>query len=262
MSGISTGQPFETAPQSAASTPSWAWQVGYLFGNGIQLLGLGLVLDFLIFGGANLWLLVRLGVLGLLLRALSSGGAWAVFLAALISLFLRENPMIFRGLSATMVIYCLCTFCIMLYALRVKSIQHQISQSVADMVEWAVRVGNQGIRHESRRNSAMRELVQVVRAAAAFLAVLICSGMVLAYLPASLANRRWWLAWTVENQHVFWPILLFAVAAFILLSETAWRQLSPRQAGVFLRSGFVTEYGREFRSFLRRRQKMEKGKKE
>lgn len=131
----------------------------------------------------------------------------------------------------------------------------------ARMRRWMVKVTSQwldrGTRNRKPPNRDQRRAWhQWIRQSIAFGIAILGSIAILRYLPFYESRRRDWFNWSTENDFIFWPgptLLLIIFAGWILLREYQWKQLSPRQASLFLRSVFFTAHYSDLRLLLRKR---------
>ncbi len=256
MSSVPANLPTGTQTQA----PPRVWRIGYMFGNCVQLVALGLVLNGLLFGEEPVWLSLRLGMIGLILWAIAREHAWAALIPVQISWFLRERPDSFSNIGLLHILTSLAAMLLIVYALRARRLRDQFSATFADGLTG--RLANVTSPEDSVSMRVLRGVSGLLLAVVLIFAVLAAVVVILQYLPASFANRRWWFHVTHRNQHVFWPIFWGGIGLLMLLREISWRQLSGRQAGMFLRSELVLEHRREFGSFFRRARKLKKAKKE
>ncbi len=95
-----------------------------------------------------------------------------------------------------------------------------------------------------------------IRQSIVFGIAILGSVAILRYLPFYESRRRDWFNWSTDNDFIFWPgptLLLVIFAGWILLREYQWKQLSPRQASLFLRSVFFTAHYSDLRLLLRKK---------
>jgi hypothetical protein len=232
-----------------------------LFADLAQLLVMGLLLDVLLFGGVEVFGLVRLGVIAALLVSVLKSHGWLILFALQASLFAREprRPEMMLGLVPWL--YVITSVCLVAYACLGKSFRSRVSKWLVTQVLLVLgierTVAEPSPPHSSSSSwvpfFAIQFMVWVVIVSVAMLALL--------QLPVTAAARSEWLRHAIENDSTIWPgatLLVLSLLLVIVFMEAGWRQMTGAQARLYLRSSFVVQIYGDLRMIVVRRLKMHK----
>lgn len=237
---------------------NFVWRAGYTVGNCIQLIALGLALEFILFYGTDLIPLVKLCAIALLLFAIARGKAWIFLLAIIATLFLREDRTAFLGFEPLGFFYCMAAGIILLYTLRANRVRHRISSWAAELTQVIVGGDPSTPAKTDAESKAFEQLLLALGHMALLTSAFVVCMIGLEVLPTTFDKRSKIFRWLINSDVTPWVFVLIGIAVYLIVRELSWKQLGREQAGVYLRTGYLYEYQREFGSFLRRRYKLEK----
>jgi hypothetical protein len=239
---------------SAASTgqPSRTWRAAAVLADVVQLAGAGFLLDFLLFGGTEIYLLLRLAALGLLLVTISRSLGWPVLLAVQLSLLIREPSQrnMLQGLGS--LVTSLGAIGLVAYACSFKTTRREFRNLFAATLHTAIHGHRTTL---PARLRAPQHPTLAVRAAT-LVALVLASMLVFVELPVAAPMREQWWQRSIHNGFTLWPgpvVVIVAIALLVLLGYSHWRQMNFAQARLYLRSTFVLYHYRDLKMIVMRR---------
>jgi hypothetical protein len=228
----------------------------------VQLLGVGLVLDWLLFGGVAVVGLIRLGVVSAVLVGMLKSQGWLVLLAVQVSLFSREpgRPEMIIGIVPWL--FGLASICIVAYAYLGKPFRTSVSRWMATQLLFAIGLGDPTAATNSMPQTSKSNWVRfVTMQLLMWMVVIFVAMLALSRLPISVAVRSEWLRSAIENDFIVWPgasLLAITLLLVIVFREAAWRQMTGAQARLYLRTSFVLDHYRDLRMIVMRQLKKNK----
>lgn len=233
---------------------------------GLQLIGLAILLDYLLFFGTRVDLRLQWLVVGLLVITVRASQVWVLVLVFQVILFSR-----FGGprmeLRPGEFFYCFAALLLVFYASRMPLLRipstKRFSRWVAEQIT--------GSPSELSSSASLSHLLGLFERMFSFIgALLYCfvvltiAAFVLTVLPFTPNSWRQWLELSMGEGGVLWPGPTLCVAAlglWLIVRELAWRQMTKQQAGLYLRSSFLREYYSDLRMMVRRRLKLDRKRK-
>jgi hypothetical protein len=243
------------------------WRAISMLVNCVQLLTVGLLLEILLFTDTDVPVLVRLLVIAFLLAGMARAYGWLLLIANQLALFLSEPSSSSFDLGPKECCFCMVSLAIVALAYS----RHNSGQIISDWITSRIAAFIRPLYAEhhsaltlspagsSRRAGRWKQVIGVFLQLLAFNAVVIASAMLLVCLPITPANSRQWLQLSLANQGMLWPgpmVVTCVIFLMVLLQYFSWRQLTTAQAGLWLRSGFMTHHFRDLAMIVRRRKKL------
>ncbi len=221
----------------------------------LQLTFVGVVLDWMLFTGtqANLW--VQLLLITLLLMAAWKWNGAVILVAFQFRLFMQEPGRSSMIPDLSGVIYGVLSLLIVAYACWSRAATSRISDWFADSIlQWTAAAKSFATEpSENRPQDSQLAIEQVWLAGCTLLAMFF-----MITLPLTTSVREQWLQQAKANDFVLWPgatVVVLVIAVGVLARNIVWRQMSPAQASLYLKSTFVTEHFHDLRMIVLRRLK-------
>ncbi|MCA9134545.1 MAG: hypothetical protein KDA45_15350 [Planctomycetales bacterium] len=259
--------PGRQAVDAVYSEPTFAWRAGYVVGDCLQLLVVGLVLELLLFQGAPQSPVLRLSILGLLLLAVARAQGWCLLVALQANLLLQAPHAGQRLPGVAELLYCLLALGVVAYAYGAPTARPRFSRWMAAQVvalgrragerSGATTGGTTGTRtgHDPAAVSlGGRFLAWGVNWALPLLGSVLLAMMLWTVLPLDPPSQEQLLRRSLARGGSLWPgatLLVLALAGGIVCREIVWRQLTPGQARQVLRAVWMLEFHAELRLFVR-----------
>ncbi len=227
-----------------------------------QLLVMGLLLDLLLFEGAEIAGLVRLGVVAAVLVGVLKSHGWLLLFALQVSLFSREprRPDIMLGLVPWL--YCLSSIALVGYAYLGKPFRNRVSRWIVAQSRMFLGVEEKNVAQSSTNPPANWRLFQFVGTQfLVWMVITFVAMLALLRLPITTTARSEWFRNATENDFTVWPgasLLVLSLMLVIVFMEASWRQMTGAQAGLYMRSSFMLDHYRDLRMIVVRRLKKKK----
>ncbi len=252
--------PNRTSPDLRASNSIASQLFAFrIVGSLLQLLAISLCFELLLGITDGRGLILRFSLLAIIAYCVVLRLGWLALVALQVSLFFQEPT----GQQFGQVLSGLFFVLVVMFAIVVAMKMPQTHRFVNDCF---LRLFTIGFSYEnsiisSQQNDSKRSPSFAV-VSFAFHALQITSVVVLAmFLLTNLPIGRQsdsWLQWSLQNGQAVWPgtlLLVLMVGLLVLARESAWRQLEPSQASMYLRSvRFIANY-RDLFGFERQRLK-------
>ena len=240
----------------APNESSGRWQTRRLLADGIQLLVVGILLEYLLFNGTAIRITLRLIAIVLLLVGVMRSSGWLLLVALQASLFLREpgDAQMTYGISSFL--FCLVALALVVYA-------HSGSNTRRRLSHWfALQVSVLSGRGPSRRNWGEHQSfhwwkLDVTKAVPAFslAAIVLIAALLLIRLPITPHARWEWFQYSAAHEATLWPganVIVVLLLLVLILREAAWRQMTPAQSRLYLRCTFMLEHHWDLRMIVLR----------
>lgn len=238
---------------------AYAW-----IGDGLQLVLFGWALDIALFSGTEVLWLNRGLVIGGLIVCMIRSSCWPLLFAIQASLLFREprNPQLMFGIGTF--VYCFMTLTLLTYACNYKKVRPAFSDWLGRGLSGIVDPKSPVDRSlEPARWNGRSLLGAMSVRLATLMAVVLASMLLFLELPISRGARdRWWQL-SRTGDYTLWPgpnILVLGIALLLVFWHSNWKQMSPSQSRVYLRSTFLRHHFRDLRMIALRRLKAAKRK--
>ena len=242
------------------STSQSSWRMCLVASDIAQLAAAGLLLDYVLFIGTDVSWLLRWSAIGVLLFAVTRSHIWLFLLSIQVGLLVREpsRPDMAPGLDSFL--YCFSALALVAYASSFQMTRRHISHLGASSFARAFRRGRTAPPVQSSSSESLgmpthlRELLAL--RALTLMGVVLVSMLAFTQLPFSRVGRQQWWQRSVSNDLTLWPgptILIVAIALVVLFWQSEWRQITPAQARVVLRSTLVSSHYRDLKMIVTRR---------
>ncbi len=224
-----------------------------------QLLGLGLLLDMLLFEGTQVMGLVRMSAIAALLFAVLNSQGWLVLLALQASLFLREphRPEMMFGFVPGL--YSLTSIGIVAYTYLGQSFRNRVSKWLVMQILIATGGAEPiAVQSSQPQNPRLEGLRLAAIQFGVWMTIIVVAMLALMRLPISAGARSEWLRSAIENDFTIWPgatLLVLSLLLVIVFAEAGWRQMTVAQASLYLRSAIVLDHYWDLRMIVLRRLK-------
>ncbi|MEZ6137449.1 MAG: hypothetical protein R3C53_21385 [Pirellulaceae bacterium] len=235
----------------------------------LQLLSVGLLLEFLLFTGTEVDARVRVIVIAVLLAGVARAQGWLVLISLQMCLILSESRSRELELSLAAYLYCLIAIAVVAYAFSARRTGHRVSRWMAAVIMQLVGQPSSSpatgshLTHDRMGQSTGRKLAinfsswsRVLVQFIVFNGVVVFAAIVLGFLPIrSQANQQWFDA-SLANSSILWPgpsVLIVACLLYLVIREFHWRHMTPAQARLWLRSGYMQFHHRDLMLILRKR---------
>ena len=263
----------------ATSTGSQAaWRLCLVASDILQLALFGLLLNFLLFGGTDIKWLIRGAMIGLIIFTVARHNVWLLLAAIQSSLFLREPQRVAIEHGVDSLLYCLAAIGAIAYASSLlmtrRHLGYWFAQSLIPLGGEQLAIVNSAIPNTdapvdqksgtpSEPQDAIdfghmpnRPAALLTFRALMIVAAVLLSMLAFTHLPLSSdARQRWWLR-SVDDGFTLWPgptMLVLAIALVVLVWQSEWRQMTPPQARLMLRSTFLSIHYRDLKMIVTRR---------
>lgn len=255
---------------------TFVWRASSMLVNCVQLLCVGLLLEFMLFTGTLVPIGVRLLVIAFLLAGMSRSYGWLLLVAGQLALFVSEPSRSNIAIGPMQYGYCITTLTIVALAYSNHNSGRIISDWIASRASTFLQphrvhralTSDSGLESRQGPNQGSNQGVAGLQKAASivlqlliFNAVTICAAIMFLWLPITRSNSRYWLQLSLANDGMLWPgpmVITVAIFFLVLLQYAAWRQLTAAQAGLWLRAGFMKHHYRDLTMIVRRRQKSQR----
>lgn len=246
-------------PLEELSTPT-AW----LAVDAIQIAFVACLLIWLLLADVEVSLTWKALVLAGLVTAVWRSMGWIVLLAVQLSLLVREpsRPDIFPGIDAAII--CVLVLFLVAYSSSLHTTRRDLRSWIGTILHWSnkPRGGRAGsglsVRASKDRPSFDEHTLSLLTRSVKLLAVVLIAMLVFANLPIFSGVREQWWERSMANERTLWPgpnIFLLALVCVVLFSQSEWRQISPAQARLYVRTVFVGYHYRDLRMIILRRLK-------
>ena len=236
------------------------WQVSCVLGDCVHFVGVGLLFDYLLFAGAEIDVMMRIGAIALLLAGVQRFKGWLVLLVIQLSLLAREPSSSIVVPAISSVLLSVAAVSLVIYAYHANTVRLRLGSWFARQVcsitargRWpGARVAHGRERFWYRDFSTTARAITVLGSVLA--AMLLLTG-----LPISASARREWLQRSIAPEYTFWPgptVIVLLLALFIVLRELDWRQVTASQAKAYVRSTFTVAHHRDLRMIVLRNLKI------
>ena len=218
-------------------------------GAGMQVLAISLCIEMLLSISSGIGILLRLFLLALIGSCVVLRLGWLTLVVVQMSLFLIEPKQ--PGLAAYPLGFFFALFAIIVIVVAMKA--PETHRYATDYLA--------SFFASSARNAAYAQHGFVISRVAVYALqltlVVVFAGFFLSRLPIGMQAESW-QEWSRQNNQAVWPgalLLVFVIAALVLLRENAWRQMVPTQARLYLRSVQLIANYRDLFGFERHRLK-------
>lgn len=251
-----------SADNSIASDMVGPPQTYLVIADVLQFLGVGVLIDFLLFGGIDIHWLIRCLATALVLWASLRSHAWVPLLAIQTSLLLREpgRPELTIGVESFFM--CFSALVILAYACSLPTTRNELRLWLAGglhtLFGQPTSTATISTEVKSRSSPQIDPGKRIAQLVLWHSAVALVSMLVFVQLPVSRAVRHQWWQRSVDARFTLWPgpvVLTIAVALILFVSLSEWRQITPAQSRLFLRSTFLSNHYRDLKMIVQRRLK-------
>jgi hypothetical protein len=250
-----------TVADSFQSTHAPAVRWKYLVAADIvHLVAAGIVLDFLLFRGIDIHWLLRWSLIGVLFFAVLRAHAWVILLAIQLSFLLREPAR--TELSADIESFSICVAVLLLvaYACSLRTTRRQLQFWLGSGLQTLL--SGQHLQAEASSASELSEPHKPARAGRLLamqllmpIAVALVAMLIFMQLPVSRSGREQWWQRSVADRFTLWPgptVLTLAIGLLVIVWQLDWRQITPAQARLVLRSTFLSSHYRDLKMIVAR----------
>lgn len=267
-----------------------AWHSLLMASDVAQFIAVGLALDFVLFRGTEIGWLLRVASVGVLLFAIARSHVWLLLLTIQVGLLVREPGRASWADSWESFWVCLAGLGLVAYASSFQMTRRHLSHLLASKLRWLIAAQEGDIPNEGRKEASERPTgdrltsdrpaggrATVERATVERLPerlgwllvqrglllaiVVLISMLVFSQLPVSYVARQQWWQRSVASDLVLWPgptMFILALGLAVLFWQSDWRQLTPAQARMVLRSALVSTLYRDLKMIVLRRLKFRK----
>lgn len=237
------------------------WQANLVVADVMQWVAAGVLLNFVLFGDTSVSWLLRGATIGVLFFAAVRSHVWVLLIAIQSSLLMREPSRPEMSHELESFLYCFSALVLIAYASSLRTTRRHLRYWLASNLTWTLdgpsenaatrsfQIGN--LRGMPRRTGillATRVLLLAV--------VVLVSMLVFTHLPVSQgARQRWWQR-SESSDLTLWPgptVLVLAIALIVVFWQSEWRQITPAQARLVLRSAFLSSQYRDLKMIVSRR---------
>jgi hypothetical protein len=266
MSLVESDAPTDQSAVSAMSEPS---PYALIVADFIQIGFVAAALAWLLLANTEASLTWRIIVTGGMVIAVWRSLAWLVLLAIQLNSFLREPPQPNTYPGFDTAVACVVVLLLLAYTCSFHTTRRQLQFLLAKLLDWFVDPSGArkrlALEDSSARDKPTFDVQTFMLTVRGFkmVAVVLISMILFGTLPILPGAREEWWQRSMANGLTLWPgpaLFLVGVACVVLFSQSEWRQISPAQARLYLRSVFVQFHYRDLRMILLRRQKAARAK--
>jgi hypothetical protein len=191
---------------------------------------------------------------------------WSLLAAIQISLYFREPSLTEMELGLVPFLYCLLALTLVAYASGLPLTRRHLGHWLA-LKLYTIASGNRSVpvaAHPSgteRGQLPERLAASLAVRALSLVIVVLLSMVVFLQLPVWRDAREQWWQRSVNGGLTLWPgptIFVLAIALVVIFWQSEWRQLTPAQARLVLRSAFVSHHYRDLKMIVNRRLKADR----
>jgi hypothetical protein len=235
------------------------WRAFQLLGDVLQFSVMCILLDRLLFSGVPLVLTLRVGVVVTLLVGALRWNGWPILVAIQVSLWLREPGN--RPWVPTMETFLVCVVSLVFVAYFYCSNKWQrqfgrwFADSMIRLMDSANQVAGTGNVSGAQRHASFSNVMRfAIGQSLLLIGIVLLAMLLMTLLPASTQMRSWWLfQQSIESDYILWPgatLVIVLVALWVVMRETAWKQMSAAQANLYLRSSFLMDHFPDLRMIV------------
>ncbi|MEJ7590848.1 MAG: hypothetical protein WKF77_04815 [Planctomycetaceae bacterium] len=204
---------------------------------------------------------LRFFLTAIILLTLKYWGGVVVLVAVQADLFFREpqRSAALQGVTGLVTVFLIAALLMFINRNR-ELLKHAASRPLSSILSMTTSLFRGDIAFDSRK--AVREIPHMLGATIRGIALLIGCVFVSRILLSTLPNRRTLSAdlqgWMRDESSVLQSSLLLTglIAAWVVLNEISWRQLTRDQSRLYLRSVFLTIHHADLRMIVRGRLKL------
>lgn len=224
-----------------------------------------LLLSLFLFTGTEVPLLFQLALSAVIFVVMIRGGGWLALAAMQVSMFFYETRVDEAHLQLPTIVFAVVCLAFIAYATGFRTIRRWLREwlgrGLQELIVAPPYPGNRSMLTEmdARRERlaewqwlSQQTLMMLLRSARLLLIVLVAS-LAFLKLPFTRVGVQSWWDRSLAMDMVLWPganVFTVAIVCLIILTIGSWRQLSVRQARLYLKSLYVREHYRELRSIL------------